>query len=105
MSQLQPNEPTERRVPDPQPPSKDVSASLEDFIRITFDKLPMRTKVLVSLFSALNGIAALTKNFDLPNHVGKIVRSEHNGPLIGESEEVNWLKGICDGISLLTNHS
>jgi hypothetical protein len=27
------------------------------------------------------------------------------GPLVGESEEINWLKGVCDGILLVANHA
>lgn len=79
--------------------------NVERFIRVTFEKLPARTKVLVALFSALNSSTTLTKDFELPEHLWHSMRFEHCGPLVGESEEVNWLKGVCDGILMVANYS
>jgi len=79
--------------------------NVERFIRATFDKLPARTKVLVALFSALNTATTLTKDFELSDHLWNSMRFEDCGPLVGQSEEVNWLKGVCDGILLVANYS
>ena len=84
---------------------KQSPCNVERFIRITFEKLPAQTKVLVALFSALNSASALTRSFELPEHLWETVRFDTCGPLVGESEEVNWLKGVCDGILLVANYS
>ncbi len=80
-------------------------SNVERFIKITFEKLPPDTKVLVALFAALNNAASLTHDFELPDRLWEAVRFGNGGPLVGESEEVNWLKGICDGLLLLTEHA
>lgn len=87
------------------PAEKRASCNVERFIRVTFEKLPARTKVLVALFSALNSSTTLTKGFELPDELWDSMRFETCGPLVGESEEVNWLKGICDGILMVANYS
>jgi hypothetical protein len=79
-------------------------ANVERFIRVTYEKLPAETKVLVSLFSALNAVTTLTRDFDLPDSLWQTVLFDDRGPLVGESEEVNWLKGVCDGVLLIANH-
>jgi hypothetical protein len=84
---------------------KQTVCNIERFIRVTFEKLPAHTKVLVTLFSALNSSTTLTKGFELPEHLWHSMRFEHCGPLVGESEEVNWLKGVCDGILMVANYS
>lgn len=84
---------------------KQTANNVERFIRITFEKLPARTKVLVALFSALNTATTLTKDFELPDHLWSSMRFEDCGPLVGESEEVNWLKGVCDGIFMVANYT
>jgi len=84
---------------------KQTVCNVERFIRVTFDKLPARTKVLVALFSAMNTATTLTKDFELSEHLWHSMRFEGCGPLVGESEEVNWLKGVCDGILMISNYS
>ena len=84
---------------------KRTACNVERFIRVTFEKLPARTKVLVALFAALNTATTLTKDFELSDHLWNSMRFEDCGPLVGESEEVNWLKGVCDGIFLVANYS
>lgn len=79
-------------------------ANVERFIRVTFEKLPAETKVLVALFSSLNTVTTLTKDFNLPDALWQSVLFNDCGPLVGESEEVNWLKGVSDGILLIANH-
>ena len=84
---------------------KQTVSNVERFIRTTFEKLPARTKVLVALFSALNTATTLTKDFELSDRLWSSMRFEDCGPLVGESEEVNWLKGVCDGIFLVANYT
>ncbi len=86
-------------------PDKQSACNVERFIKVTFEKLPARTKVLVSLFAAMNSASTLTKDFELSDHLWKVTRFDTCGPLVGESEEVNWLKGVCDGILLISNYS
>lgn len=83
---------------------KQSGSNVERFIRVTYEKLPAETKVLVALFSALNTVTTLTKDFKLPDSLWESMLFHNGGPLVGESEEVNWLKGICDGILLVANH-
>ncbi len=91
-------------------PDKDASSDLhngtnvERFIRVTFEKLPAETKVLVALFSSLNTVTTMTRDFDLPDSLWRSMLFNDCGPLVGESEEVNWLKGVSDGILLIANH-
>jgi hypothetical protein len=85
--------------------SKRDSLALERFLTTTFDKLPAQTKVLVALFAALNSTATLTEKLDLSDRIWQHVRFNGSGPLVGESEEVNWLKGVCDGILLIADYS
>jgi len=84
---------------------KRAACNVERFIRVTFEKLPAQTKVLVALFAALNTATTLTKDFELSDELWHSMRFEECGPLVGESEEVNWLKGVCDGILLIANYS
>ncbi|MDI6449794.1 hypothetical protein [Anaerobaca lacustris] len=84
---------------------KPGGGNVERFIRVTYEKLPAQTKVLVSLFSALNTVTTLTRDFELPDSLWQSMLFNDGGPLVGESEEVNWLKGICDGILLIANHA
>jgi len=79
-------------------------SNTERFIAATYDKLPPHVKVLVALFSAVNGSAASTQRFELPECLWGTVRLGSGGPLVGESEETNWLKGVCDGILLVIDH-
>lgn len=78
-----------------------TASNTERFIATTYGKLPQNTKVLVALFSAINGSSASTQSLELPGHLWDIVREGSGGPLVGESEETNWLKGVCDGILLV----
>jgi len=87
------------------PPDKLNACNVERFIKVTFEKLPARTKVLVALFAAMNSASTLTKGFELSDHLWNVTRFDTCGPLVGESEEVNWLKGVCDGILLISNYS
>jgi hypothetical protein len=89
------------------PPKADNQGTgkAERFIQATFEKLPARTKVLIALFSALNSAATLTQGFDLSDHLWKAMQSDACGPLVGESEETNWLKGVCDGIRMMSQYS
>lgn len=77
------------------------SSNTERFISVTFDQLSPHMKVLVALFSAVNSSSASTQRFTLPTQLWDTVRLGSGGPLIGESEETNWLKGVCDGILLV----
>jgi hypothetical protein len=86
------------------PSDTNSEANVERFIRVTFEKLPAETKVLVALFSSLNTVTTMTKDFDLPDLLWQSVLFNDCGPLVGESEEVNWLKGVSDGILLIANH-
>ena len=81
------------------------SFALERFIATTFEKLPAHTKVLIGLFGALNSASDLTARLELSEKVWEIVRFDGCGPLQGQSEEVNWLKGVCDGILLVADYS
>lgn len=81
------------------------SLGVERFVKATFDKLPADSKVLIGLFAALNTASRLTTEFDLPDQLWQIVRFGDGGPLVGQSEEVNWLKGVCDGIFLIMDNS
>lgn len=84
---------------------KDAAASnTERFIAATYGGLSPQMKVLVALFSAVNSSSASTQEFELPGHLWDIVRLGTGGPLVGESEETNWLKGVCDGILLVIEH-
>jgi len=83
---------------------KPSEANVERFIRVTYEKLPAQTKVLVALFSALNTATTLTRDFGLPDSLWQSMLFNDCGPLVGESEEVNWLKGVSDGILLVANH-
>lgn len=85
--------------------NEQAECNVERFIRVTFEKLPAQTKVLIALFAALNSSATLTKGFELPNQLWDSMRFNECGPLVGEPEEVNWLKGVCDGIILVSNYS
>jgi len=87
------------------PADKQTPCNIERFIRVTFEQLPARTKVLVALFAAMNSAATLTKGFELSDHLWNVTRFDTCGPLVGESEEVNWLKGVCDGILMISNYS
>ena len=105
MDTSHPETPTHaHQSPDPQV-DKRTACNVERFIRVTFEKLPARTKVLVALFSALNTATTLTKGFELSDELWDSMRFENCGPLVGECEEVNWLKGVCDGILLVANYS
>jgi hypothetical protein len=89
----------------PEQTDKHIRDDMERFIKVTFDKLPVQTKILVAVFSALNSATTLTRNFDLPEELWKSVLLDTSGPVVGESEEVNWFKGLCDGILLVTGYS
>ena len=84
---------------------KPKSFNVERFLETTFDKLPADSKVLIALFGALNSASGLAKGLDLSDKVWKMVRFNGSGPLIGPSEKVNWLKGVCDGILLIADYS
>ena len=85
--------------------SEPDSFNVERFLETTFDKLPADSKVLIALFGALNSASGLAKNLELADKVWKTVRFDGCGPLVGQSEEVNWLKGVCDGILLVADYS
>ena len=88
----------------PQQPKPD-SFPTERFIETTFEKLSADSKVLIGLFAALNSVSGLSEGFDLSEKLWEIVRFNGCGPMAGQSEEVNWLKGVCDGILLLADYS
>lgn len=83
---------------------KQDSSGIEHFLKATFDNLPPQSKALVGLFLALNSASSLTTRFELPDHLWESVRFGHAGPVIGQSEEINWLKGVADGILLIADH-
>jgi hypothetical protein len=62
------------------------------------------SEVLIALFFALNSASSVTTRFDLPENLWKTVRCGKGGPLVGQSEEANWLKGVTDGILLMVDH-
>ena len=86
-------------------PGNAAESNTERLIAATYDKLSPHAKVLVSLFSAMNSSAATTQRFGLPERLWDVVRVGSGGPLVGESEETNWLKGVCDGILLVIEHT
>ena len=83
---------------------REATSNVERFIETTFEKLPVDDKVLIALFAALNSAAGLTRSFELPDRLWEKMRFEGCGPLLGQSEEINWLKGVCDGILLIADH-
>jgi len=89
---------------DARQPEKDLTPAIERFVEQTFEKLPTDKKVLIALFAALNSSQSVTRGFDLPERLREIVRSDC-GPLAGQSVEVNWLKGVADGMTLITDHA
>ena len=78
--------------------------TVESHLKGTFDNLPAESKVLIGLFAALNSAAAVTRRFELPDHLWETVRFGAGGPLVNQSEEANWLKGVTDGILLMIDH-
>lgn len=86
-------------------PNRQVTSNIERFLTSTFEKLPVDSKVLIGLFGALNSASGLTGRFSLPERLWEIVRFDGCGPLVGQSEEVNWLKGVCDGLLLMADYS
>ena len=95
------NERQSGKPPAPRP----ESFSVERFLETTFDKLPAENKVLIALFGALNSAASVAPGLDLSDKVWEMVRFGGSGPLVGQSEEVNWLKGVCEGILLIADYS
>lgn len=85
--------------------NKQATVQVERFVETTFKKLPVDNKVLIALFGALNSASALTSNSELVDRLWKEMRLEGCGPLVGQSEEVNWLKGVCDGILLVADYA
>jgi hypothetical protein len=81
------------------------SFAIERFLVTTFGELPAQTKVLISLFAVLNSAVTLAEKLELSDRIWETVRSDSCGPLMGQSEEINWLKGVCDGILLLADYS
>ena len=86
------------QVPKPTP------CGVERCIKGTFDNLPVESKILIGLFAALNSASTVTRRFELPDHLWETVRLDNGGPLINQSEEANWLKGVTDGILLMVDH-
>jgi len=86
-------------------PNRQATLQAERFLEATFSKLPVDSKVLIALFGALNSASALAENLELSNRLWKEMRFDGCGPLVGQSEEVNWLKGVCDGILLVTDYA
>jgi len=85
--------------------NRQASLQVERFLETTFQKCPVDRKVLLALFGALNSASTLTKDFELSNRLWKEMRFNGCGPLVGQSEEVNWLKGVCDGILLIADYA
>ena len=81
-----------------------TSCGVERTIEGTFDNLPVQSKALIGLFAALNSASSVTGGFELPDRLWNTVRFGDGGPLINQSEEVNWLKGVADGILLMVDH-
>jgi hypothetical protein len=86
-------------------PNRQATLQVERFLEATFCKLPVDSKVLIALFGALNSASALAENLDLSDRLWKEMRLDGCGPLVGQPEEVNWLKGVCDGILLVTDYT
>jgi len=80
------------------------SCNVESHLKGTFDNLPVETKILFGLFAALNNASTVTGRFALPDHLWETVRFGEGGPLVNQSEEANWLKGVTDGIFLMIDH-
>lgn len=85
--------------------NRQASLQVERFLEATFQKCPVDRKVLITLFGALNSASTLAKDFELSNRLWKEMRFDGCGPLVGQSEEVNWLKGVCDGILLIADYA
>jgi len=85
--------------------NKQATLEVERFLKTTFGKLPVDSKVLIALFGALNSASALAEDFELSNRLWKEMRFGGCGPLVGQPEEVNWLKGVCDGILLVADYT
>jgi hypothetical protein len=85
-------------------PSQKVEFAIERFLVTTFEKLPVPTKVLIGLFGALNRTTTVAEKLELSEKIWETVRFDGCGPLIGQSEDINWLKGVCDGILLLADY-
>ncbi len=85
--------------------NRQATEQVECFLATTFQRCPVEQKVLIALFCALNSATTLTKDFELVNRLWNEMRFNGCGPLVGQSEEVNWLKGVCDGILLLADYS
>ncbi len=85
--------------------NRQATQQVERFLEATFRKLPIDSKVLVALFGALNSASTLTSGSDLADRLWKSMRFDGCGPLANQSEEVNWLKGVCDGILFIADYA
>ena len=85
--------------------NRQATQQVERFLEATFKKLPIDSKVLIALFGALNSASTLTSSSDLVDRLWKDIRFEGCGPLANQPEEVNWLKGVCDGILFITDYA
>lgn len=86
-------------------PDRQATEQVERFLETTFRKCSVEQKVVIALFCALNSASTLTKDCELVNRLWNEMRFNGCGPLVAQSEEVNWLKGVCDGILLLADYS
>jgi len=84
--------------------SEPTSCGVERFLKGTFDNLPAPSKVLIGLFAALNSASTVTSGFELPDYLWETVRLDNGAPLINQSEDANWLRGVTDGILLMVDH-
>jgi hypothetical protein len=82
-----------------------TSSEVEQRLEQVFDRLPVDSRVMVVLFAALNSASTLANEPALSDRLWQKMHTQLCGPLVGQSEEVNWLKGICDGIFLVVDHS
>jgi hypothetical protein len=83
----------------------EAGSEVERRLEQAFDRLSVDTRVMVELFAALNSASTLANEPALSDRLWQKMHAQVCGPLVGQSEEVNWLKGICDGIFLIVDHS
>ena len=84
--------------------AENTPCDVERCIEGTFDNLSVQSKVQIGLFAALNSASSVTRRSKLPDRLWHKVRLDGGGPLVNQSEEANWLKGVADGILLMVDH-
>ena len=86
-------------------PNHMPTPGIERRLELAYQRLPADCKVIIGLFAALNSSQGITQDFGLPKRLWEIVHFDGGGPLVGQSEEANWLKGLSDGMMLIADHT